>query len=141
MAATYTSTLEATVSGSLVPTATHTIVAPLAAPSGYVVDFEHPKRKGDVDGYWVHAFGIFFALGFLIMRIYVKLRVTPPLNWEDALLALGWICGWACQIIFVYMWAREIQGLHAWEMSIERFDEYNIVRHHPCIPQHSEPGK
>lgn len=88
MAATYTSTLAATVSGSLVPTATHTIVAPLAAPSGYVVDFEHPKRKGDVDGYWVHAFGIFFALGFLIMRIYVKLRVTPPLNWEDGKLSI-----------------------------------------------------
>lgn len=86
MAATYTSTLVATVSGSLVPTATETIVAPLAAPSGYVVDFDHPERKGDVDGYWVHAFGIIFALGFLAMRVYVKTRITPPLNWEDGTL-------------------------------------------------------
>ncbi|KAK7701941.1 hypothetical protein SLS57_011544 [Botryosphaeria dothidea] len=109
MAATYTSTLVATVSGSLVPTTTETIVAPLAAPSGYVVDFDHPERKGDVDGYWVHAFGIIFALGFLAMRVYVKTRITPPLNWEDV------------------MWARKVQGLHAWEMDVHRFSLYNVL--------------
>lgn len=26
------------------------------------------------------------------------------------------------------MWARKVQGLHAWEMDVHRFSLYNVVR-------------
>lgn len=45
----------------------------IPAPPGYVVDFEHPQRRGDLATYWCFGVGITMAVLFTAQRLYVKL--------------------------------------------------------------------
>ncbi|KAM5357849.1 hypothetical protein ACJZ2D_015859 [Fusarium nematophilum] len=73
----------------------------LAAPDGYVVDFDHPQRQGIPQAYYVAGFGsaialLFFAQRFLLHRI-------------------------------VGLFETGVAGVHAWEISVEQFNSYLLV--------------
>ncbi|OJD38864.1 uncharacterized protein BKCO1_3000240 [Diplodia corticola] len=126
MAATYITTHLTTTSNS-VATATSTIIAALAPPAGYNVDFDNPGRKGDTTGYWVFTFGVVFALLFLMMRLYTKIVVARSFVVDDVFIVASFVSGLACQGLLVYMWKNEIQGVHAWEIPLEHYNLYNLL--------------
>lgn len=58
-------------------------VALLPAPPGYVVDFDHPQRRGLPAGYWICGVGLLLSSSFLAMRVYTKLRLSKDFKLED----------------------------------------------------------
>ncbi|KAB8302018.1 hypothetical protein EYC80_005470 [Monilinia laxa] len=73
-------------------------IAAIPAPEGYVVNFDDPARYGELAGN--------FAV-------------------EDACLIVAWLCGVTVQAILVSMWLEKIVGVHAWEISIEKYNMYS----------------
>ncbi|KAH8654702.1 hypothetical protein BGZ61DRAFT_319800, partial [Ilyonectria robusta] len=55
----------------------------LAAPDGYVVDFNHPQRQGIPQAYYIAGFGSAIALLFFAQRLYVKLFLSGGLRIDD----------------------------------------------------------
>jgi cytochrome c-type biogenesis protein CcmH/NrfF len=64
-------------------TASSSIVAFLPAPSGYVVNFDHPQRKGIPMVYWVTGVGLVLATIAITMRIYTRARIVKEFKYED----------------------------------------------------------
>ncbi|KAB8302017.1 hypothetical protein EYC80_005470 [Monilinia laxa] len=87
-------------------------IAAIPAPEGYVVNFDDPARYGELAGN--------FAV-------------------EDACLIVAWLCGVTVQAILVSMWLEKIVGVHAWEISIEKYNMYSklimsaSVIYVPCL--------
>ena len=71
-------------------TVSPTVVAIMAAPKGYVLDFENPQRKGDTVGYWVAGVGMVLSFFFLCMRVYIKGWVKRKFDLADG---ASFICG------------------------------------------------
>lgn len=61
------------------------IVALGQPPDGYVVDFEHPQRRADIQTYWCFGVGNFLALIFLAQRFYTKLHVVKSFQLDDGM--------------------------------------------------------
>lgn len=55
----------------------------LAAPEGYVVDFDHPQRQGVPQAYYVAGFGTAISLLFFAQRLYVKVCLAGGLLVDD----------------------------------------------------------
>lgn len=55
----------------------------IPAPEGYKVDFDNPKRNGDITCYCVTGVGSFIALLFLAQRLYVRGVLRKRLKIDD----------------------------------------------------------
>lgn len=55
----------------------------LAAPEGYVVDFDHPQSQGVPQAYYVAGFGTAISLLFFAQRLYVKVCLAGGLLVDD----------------------------------------------------------
>ncbi|RAL63088.1 hypothetical protein DID88_004172 [Monilinia fructigena] len=114
-------------------------IAAIPAPEGYAVNFDNPARYGEVAGYWVHGVGMVLSFLFLTMRTYTKVFVARNFAVEDACLIVAWVCGVTVQAILISMWLEKIMGVHAWEISIEKYNMYSklimsaSVIYVPCL--------
>lgn len=54
----------------------------MAAPDGYEVDFDHPKRRLELEAYIVCGVGLLLALFFFVQFLYVKVWVLRRLDGE-----------------------------------------------------------
>ncbi|KAF2679191.1 hypothetical protein K458DRAFT_280879, partial [Lentithecium fluviatile CBS 122367] len=102
----------------------------IPAPEGYDVDFDNPKRNGDVTCYCLTGLGGFLALLFLGQRLYVKAVLRKRLTIDD------------CESLVILLFFREKRltkrdirallrkyiGVHAWEMPFSKFQENYFVR-------------
>ncbi|QSZ35381.1 hypothetical protein DSL72_008251 [Monilinia vaccinii-corymbosi] len=111
----------------------------MPAPEGYVVDYDNPMIHGNVAGYWVFGVGMVLSFSFLCMRTYTKLCVARNFAVEDACLIVAWLCGVTVQVLLVLMWLNRIIGVHAWEISIDKYNTYSklimsaSVLYVPCL--------
>jgi hypothetical protein len=55
----------------------------MGPPDGYDVDFDNPKRNGDITCYCLTGVGGFLALLFLAQRLYVKGVLRKRLTIDD----------------------------------------------------------
>lgn len=55
----------------------------LAAPDGYVVDFDHPRRTAVPQAYYAASFLTVFAMLCFAQRMYVKLYLVGGLGVDD----------------------------------------------------------
>lgn len=69
----------------------HVNLTSISAPSGYVVNFEDPSRKGDILGYVTTSVGMALSLGFLAIRMYTKVRIARDFSFEDVALLFSWV--------------------------------------------------
>jgi hypothetical protein len=58
-------------------------MALLPAPPGYVVDFDHPQRRGVPACFWITGVGFVLSSSFFAMRTYTKARVIRDFKAED----------------------------------------------------------
>ncbi|KAH8729502.1 hypothetical protein BGZ61DRAFT_415271 [Ilyonectria robusta] len=96
----------------------------LAAPEGYVVDFDHPQRQGVPQAYYVAGFGTAISLLFFAQRLYVKVCLAGGLLVDDFLLIVSWILALVTEGLCLHMFATGVGGVHAWEISVEQFNSY-----------------
>ncbi|KAJ4009366.1 hypothetical protein NW752_009668 [Fusarium irregulare] len=68
-------------------------------PDGYVVNFEHPQRRHEMEAYTASGVGIFLAFLFVLQYLYVKLWVLRKPDGET--------------------------GVHAWEVSLDKLNTGN----------------
>ncbi|MCJ1362842.1 hypothetical protein MMC16_001948 [Acarospora aff. strigata] len=108
-------------------TVSPTVVAIMAAPKGYVLDFENPQRKGDTVGYWVAGVGMVLSFFFLCMRVYIKGWVKRKFDLADACYVLAWAFGITVQSILIHLWAVKAQGVHAYEIPVHRYNYFSIM--------------
>ncbi|KAH6953797.1 hypothetical protein BKA56DRAFT_638278 [Ilyonectria sp. MPI-CAGE-AT-0026] len=99
-----------------------TIVA-IPPPDGYVVDFDNPERNSVAATYAVSSVGIIAALLFLLQRLYVKAFIRNKLGIDDALLVLAWLGSIAIQVLTLRSFIEGWMGVHAWEISFEKFQK------------------
>jgi hypothetical protein len=62
---------------------TNGVITVLPAPEGYVVNFDDPRRNGDIATYWIFGVGFFLATLFLVQRLYVKIFLRRNLGLDD----------------------------------------------------------
>lgn len=101
---------------------TVTIIPP---PAGYVVDFANPQRRLVSATYAIFSVGNFLALLFLIQRLYTKIRLTKLFQIDDVFIILAWVFSVATQGILMAGFASGAVGVHAWEISIEKYGYYS----------------
>jgi hypothetical protein len=53
------------------------------APGGYVVDLEHPQRRGEAIITWVGIAGMAIATLLLVVRAYTKIVLVKKLSSDD----------------------------------------------------------
>ncbi|KAF1953114.1 hypothetical protein CC80DRAFT_478548 [Byssothecium circinans] len=92
-------------------------------PEGYNVDFDNPRRNGDVTCYWLTGVGSFLALLFLGQRLYVKAVVRKHFRLDDYFLIVAWIFSIAIQILIVRAFITKYVGVHVWEMPFTKYQE------------------
>ncbi|KAK7424003.1 hypothetical protein QQZ08_008827 [Neonectria magnoliae] len=76
----------------------------MAAPDGYEVDFDHPKRRFELEAYIVCGVGLVLALFFFVQFLYVKIWVLRRLDGESG------------------SFSNALIGVHIWELSLKRFN-------------------
>ncbi|KAK7417815.1 hypothetical protein QQX98_004289 [Neonectria punicea] len=76
----------------------------MAAPDGYEVDFDHPKRRLELEAYIVCGVGLVLALFFFVQFLYVKVWVLRRLDGEAG------------------SFANALMGVHVWELSLKNFN-------------------
>ncbi|KAF4972287.1 hypothetical protein FSARC_1123 [Fusarium sarcochroum] len=96
----------------------------LPAPEGYVVDLENPTRQGVPEAYYVAGFGMALSFLFFMQRLYVKIFLAGGLQLDDALLIFSYILAVATIALCLHMFATGAGGVHAWEVSIDKFNVY-----------------
>ncbi|KAK8069943.1 hypothetical protein PG994_006559 [Apiospora phragmitis] len=94
------------------------IVTLAPPPEGYVVNFEHPQRRANIQAYWCFGVGNVLALLFLAQRFYTKLRILKSFQLDDGL---------ATQLVGVYIFYAGIAGVHYWEISIGQFNQFMLL--------------
>ncbi|KAF7554020.1 hypothetical protein G7Z17_g3227 [Cylindrodendrum hubeiense] len=95
---------------------TNGVVTVLAAPEGYVVDFDHPQRQGVPQAYYVAGFGSAISLLFFAQRLYVKVCLAGGILVDDVLLIVSWdmylaaplyvICGSLAKVALLIFYLR-----------------------------------
>ena len=53
------------------------------APDGYVVDLQHPQRRGEAIITWVGIVGMVIATILLMIRAYTKIMLVKKLSSDD----------------------------------------------------------
>ncbi|KAH8655957.1 hypothetical protein BGZ61DRAFT_500366 [Ilyonectria robusta] len=94
----------------------------MAAPEGYKVDLNRPERRHVLESYIICGFGLVLAFLFLIQFRYVKLSLLPRPDGEVACLGVGWMFSVAVQVALIRSFSKSLMGVHAWEMSLEKFN-------------------
>uniref|UniRef100_A0A8H7K6U7 Rhodopsin domain-containing protein n=1 Tax=Bionectria ochroleuca TaxID=29856 RepID=A0A8H7K6U7_BIOOC len=103
------------------------VVVVMEPPEDYVVDFDNPQRNYVLANYLVAGFGMVFAFLFLAQRLYVKAFITRSFALEDYCCVIAWAFTVAMQGLMINGFAARMYGVHAWEMSIEKFARYNLM--------------
>ncbi|KAH7124598.1 hypothetical protein EDB81DRAFT_846919 [Dactylonectria macrodidyma] len=88
------------------------IAVVIPPPEGYVVDFDNPQRNSVVAIYVLSSCGMALALLFLAQRLYVKAFIRIKLGIDDAV-----------QVLAIRSFADGWMGVHAWEISFDKFQE------------------
>ncbi|KAL6401698.1 hypothetical protein AUP68_15576 [Ilyonectria robusta] len=94
----------------------------MAAPEGYKVDLNRPERRHVLESYIMCGFGLVLAFLFLIQFRYVKLSLLPRPDGEVACLGVGWMFSVAVQVALIRSFSKSLMGVHAWEISLEKFN-------------------
>lgn len=68
------------------------VVTLVPPPEGYDVNFENPKRNGDIACYWLTGVGSLLAILFLGQRLYVKTILRKQFRIDDGELYLRVSC-------------------------------------------------
>ncbi|KAH6614189.1 hypothetical protein C7974DRAFT_444198 [Boeremia exigua] len=87
------------------------------APDGYVVDLQHPQRRGEAIITWVGIVGMVIATILLMIRAYTKIMLVKKLSSDDWCLLLAWIFSIPVQSLIVYRAPAGLIGIHAWELT------------------------
>ncbi|KAF4999555.1 hypothetical protein FDECE_11476 [Fusarium decemcellulare] len=96
----------------------------LPPPEDYVVDFDNPQRQGVPEAYYVAGFGMALSFLFLSQRLYVKLFLTGGMQIDDVFVILSYILAVATIALCLHMFATGAGGVHAWEISVDKFNSY-----------------
>ncbi|KAK6078494.1 integral membrane protein [Seiridium cupressi] len=99
----------------------------LALPEGYVVDLANPQRKGEHGAYWAYGIGTFLAVLFVGQRLFTRVFIGNGLQIDDGFVVLPMICSPVTQIILIYEFAAGIEGIHGWELTIEKYKIYLLL--------------
>ncbi|KPM44632.1 hypothetical protein AK830_g1897 [Neonectria ditissima] len=94
----------------------------MAAPDGYEVNFDHPKRRLELEAYIVCGVGLALALFFFAQFLYVKVWVLRRLDGEAVCLIVGWMSSAAIQAALLRSFAKALMGVHVWEISLKDFN-------------------
>ncbi|KAH7251603.1 hypothetical protein BKA59DRAFT_492075 [Fusarium tricinctum] len=76
-------------------------------PEGYIVNFDHPQRRHQMESYIISAVGIALAFLFVFQYLYVKFWILRKPDGETGSFVIG------------------ATGVHAWEMPIQTFNDGN----------------
>lgn len=68
----------------------HGVTVAVAPPDGYDVDFEHPKRRHEIESYVVSGLGMAIAALFFLQFMYVKLGLLRKADGETGMCPFGW---------------------------------------------------
>ncbi|KAI5456633.1 hypothetical protein BGZ63DRAFT_428750 [Mariannaea sp. PMI_226] len=101
--------------------------APVPAPPGYVVNFDHPQQQKALDFYLVFGFGGALSLMALSLRFYTKIFLSKGLQIDDGLMFLAWMCSVVIQAALTYSISQGGMCAHIWEIPIPVFDQYSII--------------
>lgn len=95
-------------------------------PEGYVVDFDNPQRQSHIATYCIVGIGNFLAFTFLLQRLYVQWIVRKRLDFEDFGLVIAWMFAVAIQGIITHGFVTGSVGVHAWEIPLDKFKQFNL---------------
>ncbi|KAM0232664.1 hypothetical protein ACHAP5_010671 [Fusarium lateritium] len=94
-------------------------------PEGYVVNFDHPQRRHQMESYIISGVGIALASLFVFQYLYVKFWILRKPDGETACLITAWIFSIGVQFVSLRSFVIGATGVHAWEMPIETFNDGN----------------
>ncbi|KAH7041603.1 uncharacterized protein B0I36DRAFT_205490, partial [Microdochium trichocladiopsis] len=106
---------------------TNGVLTILPAPAGYEVDFEHPRRIGIPETYWVVGVGNAISILFFAQRIYTKIAILRKFSWDDAFFVLSWACCVAVQVLCCHLYGSGSMGVHAWEIPIQKYSQFSLL--------------
>ncbi|RYP79007.1 hypothetical protein DL769_003080 [Monosporascus sp. CRB-8-3] len=116
-------------------------------PSGWQVNFENPTTAEATirNAYWIFGFEFAVATAFLGQRMYTNsvllrkfllddcaLAETPRYWWHlidlfADMILLAWLLSIAAQSCILRAYSRGLLGVHAWEMSLDRYNESSLL--------------
>ncbi|KAI8657306.1 hypothetical protein NCS57_01108600 [Fusarium keratoplasticum] len=99
----------------------HGVTVAVASPDDYDVDFEHPKRRHEIESYVVSGLGMAIAALFFLQFMYVKLGLLRKTDGETACLMLAWLSSIAVQAVALRSYYLGLMGVHAWELSLDDY--------------------
>ncbi|RFU32873.1 hypothetical protein B7463_g3473, partial [Scytalidium lignicola] len=100
------------------------VLVALPPPSGYVVDFDHPKRQAVTASYCVSGVGMGLAFLFVAQRIYVKRFIRNTFGFDDYLVVVAWMFSVAIQGLILRGFVEGYMGVHAWEIPLTKFIKF-----------------
>ncbi|KAH9887437.1 hypothetical protein F4778DRAFT_426695 [Xylariomycetidae sp. FL2044] len=106
---------------------TNGVVTLLPPPEGYIVNFENPQQQKAIDHYVTFGVGGTLATLALVQRFYTKIHLSNGLQIDDGFMFLAWLSSMATQSLNTRGFAIKGLGVHAWEMPIERYEEYTFL--------------
>ncbi|KAI1337846.1 hypothetical protein F5Y15DRAFT_145931 [Xylariaceae sp. FL0016] len=97
----------------------------VAPPDGWVVDFEHPTTATSIanSAYFITAFELAIATVFLAQRLYTKYFLIRKIQIDDYMITMAWVGAIGAQAILIHAYRAGLLGVHAWEMSLDRYNE------------------
>ncbi|KAK8062947.1 hypothetical protein PG997_015044 [Apiospora hydei] len=90
-------------------------------PPGYVVNFADPPQEGAMVMWTVCIVENILAVLFLAQRLYTKIFIVGKFQAEDGTVILAWLSSIATQGHLLHLYYIKAVGVHAFEMSIERY--------------------
>lgn len=108
---------------------TEGVVTYLPKPQNYSVDFDNPQRQFHTEFYAITSVGNVLMLLFLGQRLYTKIFLANGFQLDDAFLVFSWILSLIVQGFMLWSIAIDSQGVHAWEMPIERYEKYLLSQY------------
>ncbi|KAI1080886.1 hypothetical protein F5B20DRAFT_537775 [Whalleya microplaca] len=100
------------------------VTVAIPPPEGIEVDFSNPQRNGTTAMYLVFAIGILVSHLFLAQNLYVKLYLRRKMDIEVCMVLLAEATSLTTQGLLLYTFIYGIIGVHAWEVSLEKFGEF-----------------
>ncbi|CEI39628.1 hypothetical protein FVEN_g1915 [Fusarium venenatum] len=96
-------------------------------PKGYVVNFDHPQRRHEIEAYVASSVGMGIAFLFVLQYLYVKVWILRKLELETACLLIGWFFSIGVQVISLQGFFLGITGVHTWEIPLAKFNTGNLL--------------
>jgi hypothetical protein len=102
----------------------------LPPPLGYTIDLEHPQRRDVQKIFTVTLISSAMVILLIFIRSYAswrlrKERIHVREKWFFVLIV---IFAWATHGVFWYLWDQKRIGVHAWELSLDKYNQLNRVR-------------